>query len=240
MFKRKHSFKRGKRASKRHKSSPFGYGPVGGVRPGRRGTTQSIVRNPRINPDRVFVKLERSFVGTLVTGAAGVFATQYVKCNSANDPLGTLGTGQPTGANQWLGTNPAQYQSYIVHAFRVKVTLTSNNYNMLAALSFQASATLPGSCAQAASSSYGSMAIIAPNAYPTRLGRYLTTGQVYGQSPQTVAIADSFSAAYSSDPTSMIYGVISCQDILLTTQYTAAMTVTVTQWVECFQRVTPT
>lgn len=216
---------------------------MGGVRPGRFGTSQFVALSPPIQPDRVFVKLARSLLTTFATGAAGAYGEFTLKCNSAADPLGSLSSGVPIGATHWLGTSPSQYGAYIVHAFQVKLEMTSgtaNDFPVVVAVSFRpASMAAPTSIAQQQNQSYAAHKFVSPGGTnPTVITRYCTTGQVYGQSPQTVAIADSFSALYNADPSSEVLADVGIQNPDATNAATVYLNVTVTQWVECFGRVT--
>lgn len=235
-YKRKRSFKRkGRRGG--YKRSKFGYGPVGGVRGGRFGTTQTIVTNPRIGPDRVFCCFKKTAVLQFSTAAAGAYAVGSLKLNSASDPLGTFGTGPPVGAGSYLGASPALYGAYIVHAFRVKLQIVSpTGFFGAVGMSFRpASMNVPTSIAQQAGFARSTVKQVVQD-FVTTITMYGTTGQVYGQSPQSVAIADSFSALYNADPGSEVMCDIGSEENSHTTQITFSAIIELTQYVECFGR----
>lgn len=223
---------------RRGKRSRFQYGPVGGVRGGRFGTTQTIVSNPRIGPDRAFVCFKKTACLQFQTGAAGSYAVGSLKLNSCNDPLGTFGTGAPVGAPGYLGASPALYQAYIVHAFRVNLqVIPGSNYGAVALSMRPASMSTPISIQQQAGQGRALLKMCIPSVI-TKMSMYGTTAQVYGQSPQTVATADSFSALYNADPTSEVMMDIGCQEPSLSVQITFSCTVEITQYVEVFGRNT--
>lgn len=190
-------------------------------------------------PDRMFTKVHTTIVSTIATGAAGVFATSRLFVNSCSDPLGDLGSGVPYGfAN--LCSSTGYYQAYIVHAFSVHVTLyqasgtTSSVVTLMPRVATAAAAT----SAQEAIGNGRSRHSIVDQGNHSHLYMYHQVGEIYGQSPQTVAIADSFSALYNASPTSLLYVDIGRQDTALATQNTMSYTLKLTQWVELFGRVT--
>lgn len=219
---------------------PFGAGPMGGVRPGHRGTRQVTIPAPIQGVDRLFLKVSKSIVGQFATGAAGAYQAATLKLNSANDPLGSLGSGPPVGLAAYCGASPALYGAYIVHAWKVHIEMTNGATNFAWGFTARpASMAAATSVAQIGSTAYGQMRIITPGQI-SKLTKYGTTGQVYGQSPQTVAIADSFSALYNADPSSEIIGDLGAQEVTGSTQLISGYILTITQWVECFGRNTPT
>lgn len=242
-IKRKHSRKGLSSYRKKggYKRSKFGYGPVGGVRPGRFGTVSVAIPSPINTPDRIFVKTSWTYVGAFPTGAAGAFAKQTLHLNSYFNPGGTLASGQPTGATQWLGTN-SLFQSYIVHACRITMTVTNSNLASGTANNAIVGFYPRANSARAAVSSNEASGLTRARsgfviAYaPKVLSAYYTIGQIAGVTPQVVAIADSFAAPYSADPTSLIVCDLWAADSQLTTAFTLAVKVTVEQYLECFNR----
>lgn len=219
------------------KRQRFGAGPLGGVRPGRFGTTQTVSQSPGW-PDRMFITLKRTFHGTIGSGTAGAFTNSPIKLNSAHDPLGAIVSTPPTGFAAFLGTVPALYSAYIVHAARVQIQTvwTSSTTPVMSMTARPASMAAPTSCQQAAGQPRGKCALM--DIYKRNvMSYYCTVGQIYGQSPETVAIADSFSALNSADPASEVLLDVSLQDPAATTQQVTNCQIQITQWIECFGRV---
>lgn len=218
----------------------FAAGPLGGVRPGRFGTTQTISYSPG-TPDRAFICLKRIYHGSLGTGAAGAAVFGFVITNSANDPLGTLGSGPPVGGSQWLGVAPSIYSAYIVHASKVTIEFTTvaSITPVISMSSRPRSMLQPTTVTQAGGQPRGKC-MLTQIYQRNKMSVYNTTAQVYGQSPQTVAIADSFSALYNADPTSETVLDIGIQDPTGTTQLSGPLQLEIIQYIECFGRVTST
>lgn len=240
MPKRKQSRKgkSGRSFKKRHKSTPYGYGPAGGNARGRRGTTQSMVRYPNLISDRTFVPIETTYVGILQTGVAGALATSSLKLNSAVNPFGSFSAIQAPGFVNWCGNiHPSMYRAYIVHSVRLKILATAQANNMVLAVTPRyAAATAPTTLGEAASLARSTCKIV--SAYDNVvISRYWTVGEIYGQSPQTVAIADSFAALYNADPASLISCDLQVVDPAGANQLTMAVTIAVKQYVEFFGRV---
>jgi len=235
-FKRKRSrkgmFRKGGR-----KQGKFRYGPVGGVRAGRFGTTQNVDPSPQIGPDRQFMCVSKTYVGQLQSSAAGAFGVYNLKANSCFNPLGSITTGQPIGFSNFCGT-AGQYRAYIVHAFRIEVQSVVSNINGVMGVSFRpASMSVPSSMAQVAGLARSKVVQMLPEQLK-RISIYATVGQIYGQTDATVAMADSFSALYNTDPSSEIFCDLSFQENSATTQITISCVVKMTQYVEFFGRNT--
>lgn len=188
----------------------------------------------------MFIKLSKAYVGGFTTGAAGAFANNTLKLNSCADPLGSLGSGAPVGFSAYCGASPSLYGAYIVHAVKIHCEVTGGSGIDTFGWGFAVrpgSMAAPTSLAQAACLPRAKTQVAVPGAH-NYMSAYYTVGQVYGQSPQTVAIADSFSALYNADPSSTIIGDIFCADTFATTQLSFSLKLIVTQWVEVFGRNT--
>lgn len=239
MPKRKQSRKgkSGRSFSKRRKFTPYGYGPVGGTRPGRRGTTQSIIRAPIFTTDRTFVPLTVGYVGAFTTGASGALSTLNFKLNSAFNPLGATSALKAPGFANWCGNaSPSMYRAYIVHAVRVQFNLTAQANNMFCAI-------VPRYTSAAPPPTIGSACGLARaftseiTAYNTlKYSKFWTIGEIYGQSPQTVAIADSFAALYNADPASSVSLDFLLVDPAGASTLTCTGSIRITQYCEFFGR----
>lgn len=239
MPKRYRTKKGGKKWGKRRKTGTgkFQYGPVGGVRPGRFGTTQVSIPRSRIGPDRQFVTLSRSYIGTGSTAAFALFGT--LKANSANDPLGTFGTGGPTGGAPFLGpSTTSMYGAYIVHAFRLDLEVNANVFGAYFGLLFRPNSMSAAlSAGSLDSQSHGQVKMVNVSGV-TRWGMYRTTGQIYGQAPVTVATADSFSALYNADPSSEVVADLYVGNTDGVTATAFSVKIRLTQYVEVYGRNT--
>jgi len=239
MPKRFRSRKGKKSYSKRRKTGAgkFQYGPVGGVRPGRFGTTQVSIPRSRGGADRQFVTVSRSYIGTGSSAVFAVFAT--LKLNSANDPLGSVGTGPPTASVPYLGPSTTSlYGAYIVHAFRLDIEVNANvfgaYFGLLMRPSSMASASTAGQCD---SQAHGQVKMVNVSGV-TRWSLYRTTGQIYGQAPITVATADSFSALYNADPSSEVMGDLYVGNTDGVTSTAFSVKLRLTQYLEVYGRNT--
>lgn len=206
------SFKRGvkRRRTDGYKRNPWGYGPVGGnTRPRRGGLSQATLYQPTFAPDRLFIKLRLPIGATLSTGAAGVFATSYLVTNSTTTSAGGtfLGAVAPSGVGLYLGApGAAMYSQYCVHAFAYDVTVSTGATGpLLFGMSPRGGViSAPATGLEALANPYEKHCLVAAGAPAIRLRSFHRTSQVYGASPQAVAIADSFSAAYNASPASLI------------------------------------
>lgn len=242
--KRKRTWKRGKIGGKRlrfdYKSSPYGFGPVGGRASGAGHTTsQALIRQPGYLPDRMFTKVYTPFTGQIQTGAAGAYNSYYLRPNSLLVPLGTLSSNTPGGLSKLLGAS-ACYRSYIVHSFAIDIKVMSVANTPLVAqfgiLPSYALAAAPASMTaimQSPRAKWGCTQYLVP---PLRLKGFWRSGQLYGQSPQTVAIADSFSALYSATPASENYIHVGFDEQAHTTQMLMGLQLVLTQYIELFGR----
>lgn len=237
-FKRKRSRKgMSHRRKGGYKRSKFGFGPVGGVRGGHFGTTQTIVRSPTVNADRLFCSFQKTEVGQLQTGAAGGFVTQQIKLNSCNNPLGTIVAGTPVGFSTYCGTaSPAPYHSYIVHAVRVEAQLVSGSLFSTVGFSPRIGAAATPANMNAMASVPRAVCLQCLPGEIRTYRKYFTIGQIAGQSPQTVAIADSFAGQAGADPASLVYLDVGLFENSNTTQVTYSLIIKITQWVELFGR----
>lgn len=239
MPKRKQSWKGKSRKSftKRRKFGPYGYGPVGGTRTGRRGTTQSVIRAPITTTDRTFVPITVGYVGSFLTGASGALNTISFKLNSAKNPLGALSALQAPGFGNWCGNaSPSMYRAYIVHAVRVEFQLTAQANNMFVGIIPRyGGASPPNTIGQAAGlARCFTSEVIAYK--PMKYKKFWTIGEIYGQSPQTVAIADSFAALYNADPASLVSLDFLLVDPTTTNTLTCTGSIKITQYCEFFGR----
>lgn len=219
----------------------YQYGPVGGHQ-GRPGTTQ-IIQRPIMSADRAFVTLKKAFVGAAATGAAGAFATSPISPNDCKDPLVGFGSGSPEGFNSWCSST-GLYGSYIVHAFKLEwnfinenLTAASGPFNCVVCWNFRPATTAAAvNMPQAMSQPRAVYATLNSN-NPWKGSRYFTVAEIYGQSPQTVAIADSFAAIYNATPSSQIAADLSIVDPSTGTAQAINGTFVITQYIEFFGRV---
>lgn len=189
-------------------------------------------------PDRLFSKFHSTAVGVTAPGTAGVFATSALNVNDCKDPLGAWGSGAPVGfAN--LCSSTGYYGAYIVHAFSVHMVMyqASGNSSSVVTMMPRVTGAAPATSAQEAISNPRCKSVIVDQGNHSHLYLYASVAEVYGQSPQTVAIADSFSALYSAAPGSAILVDIGRQDTAVTTANNISYTIKLTQWVELFGRV---
>lgn len=216
------SYKR--RAYVRKKMSPWRAGPKGGHSWYGFGTSQTLIKQPTTT-DRTFVKLRKAFVGSLGTGAAGIFATSAVVPNDLTDPLGSLGTGSPVGFSTYCGS-ASMYREYIVHGFKLSWNFsTYSTTPLVMCFSPRAGgASAPSTMEQAQSNPRARWCTIVPSGPVFRGSMKYTVASLYGQSDDTVASADSFSALYNAAPASYVAVDISIQDPHATNQLFATGT----------------
>jgi len=222
----------------------FGYGPVGGVASGRRGlrgTTQAIVRQPKISADRVFCKLKLVFQESYTTGAAGAFAiVAKVYPNDMLDPTGAYSAIQATGFAGWCGSGGASYQSYIVHAAKVTVQAvqTQNNYGGMLIMAPRAnSSAAPTTPSQMCGQARAKYLTLGAGSGVEKMSMYFRIGEIMGVNPQTVAIDDTFAALYNASPASLVAFEIAAYSGTGAVNV-GDMTVTMDFWVEFFGRHT--
>lgn len=190
-------------------------------------------------PDRLFTKFYTSVTGSYNTGAAGAFVHYYLRPNSVVHPFGTFSSALPGGISQLLGAS-ACYQSYIVHSFSLKVRVMSGANTPLVAqfgiLPSYARAAAPSSMSAIMQSPRAKWGCTQYLVAPLKLGGFWRSGQLYGQAPQTVAIADSFSGLYNTDPASENYIHIGYDEQSHTTQMALGIQMVMCQYVELFGR----
>lgn len=252
--KRKHSAKGSWKGRKRsrlptYRRDPYGYGPVGGSVAGRRqGTTHAIVRQPAYLPDRLFTRWRTPINGVFSTGAAGAFVGKYLRVSACTSAAGgTVATIAPAGVTQLLGAT-ACYKSYIVHAFRVEIVISNvtvgaagTTYNLAFGAAPQAAVSAaPGSITALQQMPRSWVTMQNPYQQPMRYSRFWRIGEIYGQTPQSVAIADSFSALYNAVPASEVLFHIGYEDQAGATALTFNLQIVLTQYVELFGRNPPT
>lgn len=237
MPKRFRSFKGKKRVFKRRKGNgAFLYGPVDGNR-GRRGggLTQSIAFSPNAGGDRYFIRASKAYVGTYSNAAGSFTIFDSLHTNSAFDPFGALSSGPGVGVGNLLSST-GQYRFSIVHAFKVELQLCSNAFGTVICMLHRPAGTLQAtSMSQMVCLPHTSYKQLPNNSYGpvSRISMFRSTAQVYGQTVKSVAIADSFSAAYNADPTS----TTACDIAIVNTQATSnilSYTMRITQWIELF------
>lgn len=235
-----------KRRTPKYKRGAYGYGPVGGSLRGRRGQTSDLLlKQPSIIPDRYFAPLTFTVITQGATGAVGGYSANTLRPNDITDPGGSFTTGGATGVTSLLGSTPALYRSYIIHAFSVEVELCSIGnatvFGVTAAwgmLPRPSTAAAPVSVAQIANNARGKTCLISEGNTPRKLYMYHTVGEIYGQTPQTVAIADSFSAVAASPPSSLIIVDIGVQDPNAAVQISYSVKMKIKMWCEFFNRNT--
>lgn len=139
------------------------------------------------------------------------------------------------------------YQQYIVHAFKVSLTVNTqllpatNNNGLAVCLRFRANGASQFASFSSNVAAPHSVARLIPNfgsGDPVVMSMYSTTAAITGQSPQTVASADSFSALYNADPSSLCIADIGVVDINATNNLKAGFIIRITQWLELFSRAT--
>lgn len=212
----------------------------------RRGqTTQSIVRQPLIQPDRVFLKLKSFVYGAFQSATAGAFSANTLRLNDCSDPLGSLGSSTPVGFSDWCSASSSSYRFYRVHAFSALIEAVpegqNGSYPVITMGLRNGSTAAPTTIVQASGQSrcVSRLSPTTMTAYsPMRLRLYGKTSEVYGVSPQTVAAADAFAAQYNASPSNVIIADVCVQDALSTTQFTFVLKIEITQWVEIYGRNT--
>lgn len=228
-----------------YRRQPYGYGSVGGSLGGRRqGTTQAIVRQPLYLPDRLFTKLCDLIYGVFGTGVAGASNIVHLRLSSCISTGGTLTTSAPAGFAQ-LCSATSLYRSYIVHAFAydIEVALqgtTSNGYSLVFGVLPQAAfLPAPASVAALQGAPRAQVKMIQTANGPVRFRGFHRVGQIYGQAPQTVAIADSFSALYNATPASEVYLHLGSADAAGVTQLAYDLRINLYMYIEFFGRNGP-
>lgn len=226
-----------------YKRNPYGYGPVGGSVLGRsQGTTQAVIRQPLYMPDRMFTKLCSASYGSFGTGAAGANNVVHMRPSSAVSTGGSFTTTSYAGFSQLCSTT-AIYRSYIVHAFAydIEMVLTTNSTSGMGFGVLPQAAFLPAPASVLAiqGAPRAKTMVIQQDAGRYKLRGFHRVGEIYGQSPQTVAIADSFSALYNATPTSEVYLHFAFVDLAGTTQLAASMKVSLYAYIEFFGRNGP-
>ncbi len=201
-------------------------GPHGGHTRQGFGTTQTLVHQPTTS-DRLFVKLRKTFVGEIKTGAAGIFSTSALVPNDLTDPLASFGTGSPDGFSTYCGS-ASMYREYIVHAFKLSwnfsTATTTNNGPLMCFVPRAGGASAPSTMEQAQSNPRARWCMLVGDAPPWKGSMKYTVGSLYGQSDATVSTADSFSALYNAAPTSYVAIDICMQDPRLANQVSAVGT----------------
>lgn len=243
--KRRGSFKRsyGSRIRYKGRISAWGAGPLGGTSvasrwAGKGKPSQVLIRAPTSGPDRVFVKLKKILRTDLTTGASGAFANSPIYPNNGIDPFSTAAAGGAVGFSSWCGTGSGQYLAYCVHAFAVKVLISqpagSNGTHVV--MSFKPSAqALPTDTVQAAGGARAKSLLICAGTEVHKLQSYHSVAEVYGQTNQTVASDDSFSALHNAAPSSEVRCDISLQATSATSTTCPAL-IELTQYIEFFGR----
>lgn len=233
-----------------YRRDPYGYGPVGGSARGRgQGTTQALIRQPAFLPDRLFTRWRTPINGVFATGAGGAFVGKYLRVSACTSAAGgTVATIAPAGVTQLLGAS-ACYKSYIVHAFKVEITVLptsviappGNQSNLAIGVAPQAAVSAaPGSISAFQQMPRSQVGICNGYTQPWRYSRFWRIGEIYGQSPQTVATADSFSALYNAVPASECLFHIGYEDQAGAVAINFDMQLVLTQYVELFGRNPPT
>lgn len=212
---------------------------MGGRRGRGPGTVQQITYSPQQGPDRVFVKFTKTIFTQLATGAAGAYAGSTLKVNSAFDPAGSLGSGPGVGAAAFLGVAPALYGAYIVHSWRIDVQFIASS--AFAGIGFYCrgnSLVAPTSIAQMSGLPRAIVKLGPTSGYPVHFSMFRTAAQITGQSAETVAIDDTFGASYNADPATEIICDIGVEEPTHTAVAQFTVLIRLTQYTECFGRVT--
>lgn len=205
------SYKRSSYVRKK-RATPWRAGPSGGHPWYGFGTSQTLIKQPTTT-DRLFVKLRKCFVGEIKTGAAGIFSTSAIVPNDLTDPLASFGTGSPDGFSTYCGS-ASMYREYIVHAFKLSWNFTTNSTTgpLLCFVPRAGGASAPSTMEQAQANPRARWSMVPTGASPWKGSMKYTVAALYGQSDQTVATADSFSALYNAAPTSYVAVDICMQD----------------------------
>ena len=215
----------------------FGAGPRGGSASGRYSKpSQVIVRHPTVFNDRAFVKLSHLGVTSLPTGAAGAVAIYSFNPNDMKSgPLNTVVSGQMPGFTKWCSST-GPYLSYIVHGFKIRLQAAQGNVDggmAVGVMTVPTSASAPTAMKQFLENR-GKVVQLQP-LLVRYITEYQTVAQVYGQSRETVAIADSFSALYNAVPSSEVTTYIGVQGNSGVLQYMQC-TLQITCYLEFFGR----
>lgn len=185
----------------------FGTGPAWGQASGRGGRpSQAIIRQPTVVADRIFVKLTKVAVNSLATGAVGAFVNYSSNPNDMkNGPLNSaFASGACEGFSKYCSST-GPYLSYIVHGFSLDVQMNQGNVDGGMAVGIMVAPT--SASTPTAISQFGEQRGRLYQLNPSRTSRHWsshTIAQIYGQTRQTVAIADSFSALYNAVPSSEV------------------------------------
>jgi len=164
---------------------------------------------------RLFVKM-RSYTSYALTGASGAFSTaKAIKLNSVFDPFGTTSSIKAVGYPQYA----TLYQSYQVHACRVKLTICNNNASVPVTIVFgpapnltAAPTTISDACGQRFARH---VAVAGTNGGPAvvTLASFNRMNQLAGDVPNSLTIDDTYSALTGTDPATLIIGNISGQSL---------------------------
>lgn len=151
---------------------------------------------------------------------------------------GTISSvGPAVGFPKWCSTT-GLYRSYIVHGVLIEIEAYQNEVAGGCAIGLMVQPT--ASTAPTDLSSFTEQKSVTHLLVPNQkcyLRKYLTTAEVYGQSKETVATADSFSALYNAAPSSTFKMYIGLQGASGIAEH-AQMLVRVTQYFEFFGRNT--
>jgi len=214
---------------------------MGGSQYRVRGTTQAIIRSPAVRPDRYFCVFKKAVHGTMSTAAAGAFANSTLKLNSLNDPLGSAGSGAPTGSSFLLGAQgSAIYAEYRVHAARVKLEFTvitqTTTSSAAAAVGINPSlsGTAPTSVDQMSTSPRGLSKVVEHGNGPVKFDLFYKIGALAGRGPQDVATNPEFAADYNQDPSWLLVLNIGRIDLNAATQLVLGVKIEIIQYAELF------
>lgn len=191
----------------------------------------------------MFTKFRIPVVGVFSTGAAGAYVGKYFTINSCSSFGGTFGTISVPGFST-LCSATAPYRSYIVHAVKARLEFACSTSTNGAALCVgiapqHANGAAPGSMAALMGMPRARYGLHQVTGKPLVLQEFIRIGTTWGQSEQTVAIADSFASLYSTTPASGSLLHIGYEDAAGATQISFNVCGYFDQYVELFGRNPP-
>lgn len=243
MLKRKSSSKGGKGGNKRRKTSYLGasspwFTSGGSSSYGLRGRPSQVRVPGNIGvAGRAFVKLKTTYTASF-TSTSGAFTTfRIAKLNSVFDPTGTLTSITAVGSTQWN----AQYHSYVVHGFALKLTFPSASSQvsgfMLGAHPCANLQTAPSNFYEAAGQPFAKTMVQGEGTSSTPRSirwPYMSIGQVIGQPKQTIAYDATFAAQVTADPATLVVMQVWMQALDLASTAFCEGIIEITQYVEYF------
>lgn len=191
----------------------------------------------------MFTKFRCPVVGVYSTGASGAFVGKYFTLNSCTALGGSFGTVNTPGFST-LCSSTAPYRSYIVHAVKVYLSVAVNTSTAGASLCIgiapqHANGPAPGTMLALMGMPRARYGLQQVTAKPLVLQEFIRIGTTWGQSEQTVAIADSFASLYNTTPASQSLLHIGYEDAAGATVVQFNLCGYIDQYVELFGRNPP-